>query len=37
MSTGNLNQMITNKIKCLGLINHLISLEVIIEDRKENK
>ena len=31
-----LNAMITNKIKCLELIDALTKLEIIIEDRKNN-
>ena len=35
MSTHKLNSTIKNKAKCLELINSLIELEIIIEDRKK--
>ena len=35
MSAQNLNLMITNKTKCLELIDALTELEVIIEDRSK--
>ena len=35
MSAQKLNLMITNKTKCLDLINHLMSREIIVEDRKQ--
>ena len=35
MSANKLNLIITNKTKCLELIDALIELEIIIEDRKQ--
>ena len=35
MSAQKLNLMITNKTKCLELIDALTELEIIIEDRKK--
>ena len=35
MSAENLNQMIKNKMKCLGLIDSLMYLEVIKKDIKK--
>ena len=35
MSAQKLNLMITNKTKCLELIDALTELEIVIEDRKK--
>ena len=35
MSAERLNQMITNKLKCLGFIGSFIDLGKIIEDKKK--
>ena len=36
MKESMLNSMLLNKIKCLYLIDNLMSLEIIIEDKKIN-